>query len=122
MVVGALQGQGAQHRGKGLGPAAGVPGRLPARAWPGRPRLVGRIGVETLCHDPRRQPQRLPADGDLDRLEVKRVGHARPYERLDLPDDLRLEGRPEPPFWAAAGAAASGASSWASAQRSHASQ
>jgi len=122
VVVGALQGQGAQHRDEALGPAAGVPGQLTARARPGGTRMVGRVGVEALRDDAGGQAQGVAADGDLHRLEIERVGHAGPYERLDLLDDLRLEGRAEPPFSAASCAAPPGVASWASAQRSHASQ
>jgi hypothetical protein len=69
----------------------------------------------------RRERQGLAPAGDLQRFEVEGGGYARPEERRDLADRLRLEGRGEPLFSPAAGAAA-GASSWASAQASQAAQ
>jgi hypothetical protein len=50
------------------------------------------------------------------------IAGIRTYERFDLRLDLRVEARFEPPFLAASVEAACGKSSWASAQRSHASQ
>jgi len=69
-----------------------------------------------------RHPQRLAAHSRLDRLEVPARDRVGAYERFDLRDDFGREGRLEPPFGAASDEAASGASSWASAQRSQASQ
>lgn len=73
--------------------------------------MVRRVSVEALLHDARSQTQRVTADGDFHRLEIEPVGPAGPYERLDLLDDLRLERCAEPPFLAASGEVASGASS-----------
>jgi len=62
----------------------------------------------------------LPPHGHLERLEIN--DGTRAYERLDLLADRGLEGRREPPFLAASGAAVPGTSSSASAQRSQTSQ
>ena len=93
-----------------------------AAAGEGGAAVAGLIRVEPLLHGPRREGERLAARGGLDRLEVQPVDRARAYERLDLGDDLRREGFCEPPFGAAACAAASGASRWASAHCSQARQ
>jgi hypothetical protein len=84
--------------------------------------VIGRVGVEPALHGPRRHLQRPPPRRRLDRLEVQPVQGARTYERFDLGDDFRVEGFLEPLFWAAPCEAAAGASSWALAHCSQASQ
>jgi hypothetical protein len=122
VVVGPRQRERAEGRDEGLRGAPGVAGWAAAAGArePGSGVVRG-VGVEVLRQEPGRQMQGLPPEGDLERLEVERGGYTRPEERRDLADRLRLEGRGEPPFSPAAGAAA-GASSWASAQPSQAAQ
>ena len=122
MVVGPRQRERAQGRGEGLRGAPGVAGWAAAAGArePGSGVIRG-VGVEVLRQEPGRQMQGLPPEGDLERLEVEGGGYAGAEERRDFPDRLRLEGRGEPLFSPAAGAAA-GAPSWASAHPSQAVQ
>ncbi len=122
VVVGAFEGQLAQRALHRLGAPARVPGLPSAAAGEGGAVVVGRVGVESLLHGPRRDGERTSARGRLDRLEVQPVDRARAYERFDLGDDLRVEGFFAAPFLAASCAVASGVSSWASAHCSQASQ
>jgi hypothetical protein len=124
VVVGALERDRAQRRDEGLFPAASVAG-LPAtsRTGQGRPAVVGEVGVELLLdHQCGHRQSPLPRS-ELDRLEAQPVDDARSYERLDLGDDLSVEGFLEPPFSAAVCSAVAGMSaSSLSAHRSQARQ
>ena len=107
--VGPLDRQGPQDAGDRLGPAVHVARELAATGAGRRPAVVVRgVGVDPVLDGAGRHPQRFAAGGRLDGLEVPVLDGAGAYERLDLGDDFGREGRLEPPFWAAAWAAASG--------------
>ncbi len=85
--------------------------------------MVGRVGVEATLDRARRDLERLTPRRRLDRLEVQALGRTLAYERFNLLGDFRIERFFEAPFLAASGSeAASGASSWALAHCSQASQ
>ena len=121
--VGPLDRQRPQDAGEGLGPTVDVARELAASgARHRRAAVVRGVSVDPLLDGAGRHAQRLAACRRLDRLEVPALDGVGAYERFDLRDDFGREGRFEPPFLTASCAAASGASSWASAQRSQASQ
>jgi len=84
------------------------------------PQSHGKVGPR--WSDPSAFCRCSTARGRLDGLEVQPVDRAQTYERFDLGADFRVEGFFEAPFWAASREAAWGASSWASAHCSQASQ
>jgi len=99
--------------------ASGVARRASAsRARRGGPDVVGRVAIQSLLDGARCHRQRLATCIRFNGLEVQPIDSARSYERLDLGDDLRLEGFFEPPFLAASCKAASPLSSLASHNRS----
>ena len=59
------------------------------------------VRVDPLLDGARRDPQRLAAGRPLNRLEVPLRDGVGAYERGDLRDDFRRDGRLEPPFSAA---------------------
>jgi hypothetical protein len=115
VVVGTLERHRPQGRGEGLLPAAGVAGRFAtARAGQRQPVEVGSVGVELALDHSCGHGQRLLPRPQLDGFEAQIVNAARPYERLDLGEDVGLEGPLEPLFsapWASEPAAASSSAS-----------
>ena len=121
MVIGAFEGEGAEDALEAFGAAAGRAGHGAAGAGASGTGMVRGVGVEALFEGAGRHAQHAAPEGHLHRLEIEALAGARAYEGFDFLGDLSLEGGVEAPFLAA-GAAVSGASSWASAQPSQASQ
>ena len=85
MVVGPLQGHGAQGRAERLCTPAGVAGRVSAPAGQAGGVLVTVVGVEPLGNETRRQRQDGGAHRRLGRLEVaQRLRRVGPQQPLDL--------------------------------------
>ena len=72
--LGAREGESAEDCLEGLGAAAGVARRLPARAGPGRAVPVAAVVVEAPLHRPRRQGEGALAQAGLQGLEVGGIG------------------------------------------------
>ena len=85
MVVGPLQGHGAQDRADRLGPPAGVAGRVSVPAGQAGCVLVAVVGVEPFGNEPRRHGQDGGAHRRLGRLEVaQRLRRVYPQQPLDF--------------------------------------
>jgi len=92
MVVGALEGERAEHGFKGLGVAPGEACRLAAAgALAEGAAVVGQIGVEALLDGARGQLQRGPAHGGFDGLEVDLVRRAGAHEAVNFGADVGRE-------------------------------
>ena len=100
VVVGPLQMQRSQYAFKRLVMPTMILGHTSAAARQSRTCVIGGIGVQPLFQGSRSQPQSLPSRGDFQGFEIQFVDSLRAYERCDLPDDLVLEVRLEPPFLA----------------------
>ena len=98
VIPGALQRQGAESGGEGLGPTAGEARLAAARAGQVRSLVVGVVGIEpvgdSLPHDLQRNPPRF----GFDRLEV--IDDPLADQPLDLGLDLLPDRRGETPLFA----------------------
>ena len=84
MVVGALDGHGAEVGIEGLGMPPGEVRRAPAGAGPRAGLAVGMVSVETPLDRPCRQLQGAAPHTALDRLEVELVDCLGGYEAGDF--------------------------------------
>ncbi len=110
MVIGALEGERAQHALEGLGAAAGVAGRpTTVGAVAQRAAVVGAVGVEALLDGARGELQGAAADSGLDGLEVDGIVRAGADEAVDLGADVGCEALAQRFFFACSAASAVGA-------------
>ena len=92
MVVGALEGERAEHGFEGLGMTASVAGRLGAGGTgPPAAAVVGQVRVEALLDGASSQLQGAAADRGFDGLEVDLRVRAAADEALDFGADVGCE-------------------------------
>lgn len=101
MVVGALECQVAEDAGKRFGSPTGVASLRATGAQRRVADIVRPIIVQSLLHGPSCNLQGCVSRRSLNRLKAQITNRALTYERLDLGDDLPLEGRSEAPFFSA---------------------
>ena len=122
MVIGTLDRQRAYYAMEHLRTPAYVARRPLTFARDCRTCVIRGVGVQALLNSAGRHTHRLSAHRRLDRLKIPVLNRTRPYERLDLRNDLGREPPFEALFLAASSEAASVFSNWLSAHCSHACQ